>query len=438
MPNNQDPVQPNPLEAAKIPTKKGKKSKLLYVILALIGVFLIVAVGVGAYLLIDNLATEEDDETAGKVENTKIDDDLEDSYSREFVAEGVWGSVPAITVDDNDVPHVAFYGRQFGDLMYANKLSGKWEYETVDDEGDVGTEKGIAVASDGTVHIAYKDTTNGNTKYAVKSNGTWEVSVLEEVPDTHHTVFVDLELDSSGIPHVVYHTESNQGIDEDAYDMSTVKYAVLNGQAQLDGDTWDIERLAPCGQFTQLALDANDQPHILYVVEPEEQTIHAYKENGEWVYDEIDPEAGNRRDVDIDIDHDSGSVHIIYHDTDGGLIKYYRRDADGSETIETVDTGLSTTGLGYKGIKLGLDPEGIPHVIYFNETRNGLVHATKSAGEWVYEIIDAGGFPAVAVDSQSRVHVAYPYALEGSFELAPEVVERDEDNLEQIVYQLVE
>jgi len=379
------------------------------------------ALAVGGYFAYSLLIAETDNDNAdGAV------------YDREFVAEGVWGSVPAIAVDSNDVPHVSFYNREFGDLIYATNLSGAWEYEIVDAEGDVGTEKGIAVASDGTVHIAYKDTTNGDIKYAVKSGGTWEISVLEDVPETHHTVFVDLELDSNGIPHVAYHTELNQGYDEDAYDMSTVKYAVLNG------GNWDIERIAGIGQFTQLALDADDRPHILYVVEPREQTIHAYKENGEWVYDEIDPEAGNRRDVDIDIDRDTGSIHIIYHDTDGGLLKYYHRGVDGSEAIETVDTGLSTTGLGHKGIKLGLGPDGIPHVVYFSGTRGGFVHAVRRSGGWAHEIIDEMGYPAIAVDSRGHAHIAHTYPLDGPREMAPEVVERDEDDLEQIVYQLVE
>lgn len=439
MTNKQDSVQQSPSEVVNVSTEKSKKSKIFIIIAIFVGILLIAGCGIGAYFLIDNLDQEEDDddEMANEVEDTMIDEEEDDDkttypYDREFVAEDVWGSVPAITVDDNDIPHVLFYNREFGDLIYTTKLSGTWEYEIVDAEGDVGTEQGIGVESDGTVHVAYKDTTNGDTKYAIKSGGTWEVSVLEDVVETHHTVFVDLELDSFGNPHVVYHTESNQGVDEDAYDMSTVKYAVLNA------GSWDIDRIAGNGQFTQLALDADDQPHILYVVEPEEQTIHAYKENGEWVYDEIDPEAGNRRDVDIDIDYSTGSIHIIYHDTDGGLLKYYHCDTDSSEIIETVDTGLSITGMGHKGIKLGLDPDGVPHIVYYNRTRGGFVHATKTAGEWIHEVIDGMGYPAVAVDSQDRVHVAHTFGLDGPREMSPEVVEREEDDLEQIVYQLVE
>lgn len=411
-----------------------KRKVLIGSIIAISTVLLVVA----GYLVYDNLVEEEPQDQS--VEDSGIEDsdigtgesELEatGAFNREYIADDVWGNVPAITLDADDKPHVAFYGREFGDLVYAYKSGGEWVYETVDSEGDVGTEKGIAVDSDGAVHMSYKDTTNGDTKYAVKTGDSWEISVLEDVPDTHHTVFVDLELDSGDRPHVVYHTESNEG--EDVQEMSPVKYAVL------ENGGWEIEKIAPNGQFTQLALDSSGSPHVLYVVEPEEATIHAYKSGSEWVYDEIDPDSGNRRDVDISIDQEDDSVHIIYHDTDGGLLKYYFERAGGSGMIETVDEGLSTSGLGHKGIKLALDPDGNPHLAYFNGDREGFVHAYRENGEWSHAVVDEGGYPSIAVDSQGRVHIAHTWPLDGTREMAPEVVERDEDDMEQVVYQLLE
>jgi len=414
-----------------------KSSKPLIIIILILSIIFIATLGILVFFLINNSNEDDledtlaDDVEDTKVEDTDIDDKSDDNYNREFVAEDVWANVPTIKVDDNDFPHIAFYNREFGDLMYATKASGEWEYETVDNEGDVGTETGIDIDSKGNVHIAYKDTTNGNTKYAVKSNDEWEVSILDEVPDTHHTVYVDLEIDSNDRPHVVYHTELNEGEDEDNNDMSIVKYAVL------EGDTWAIEEIAPIGQFTQIDLDSNDVPHILYVIEPEEQTIHAYKEGTEWIYEEIDPEAGNRRDVEIQLDTDD-NIHIIYHDTDGGLVKYYFCDKEGNSTIETVDSGFSTEGLGYKGIKLDVEPDGTPHIVYFNGTRGGFTHAVKFSDEWQYEILDECGYPSIAVDSGGKAHIAHTYPLDGPREMAPEVVEREENDLEQVVYQLID
>jgi hypothetical protein len=378
--------------------------------------------------ILSGCTDKDTDDDNDLVEDTDGNNGSTTKYSHEYVAENVWGSVPAITLDSNDIPHLSFYGRQYGDLYYATKVDDNWAYEIVDAEGDVGTEKGIAVEEDGTVHIAYKDTTNGDTKYAVKQGGSWDISVLEVVPNTHHTVYVDLELDSQNNPHVIYHTEGNE--EYDGPNMSIVKYAIL------ENEIWDIEIIAPIGQFTELELDSNDQPHILYVIEPESTTIHAYKENGEWIHHNIDPESANRRDVNIEIDENNG-IHIIYHETDEGLIKYYYKDPEGNENIETVDSGLSTEGFGYKGIKLGLDPDGVPHVVYFSHSRDGFVHAIKDGDEWTYEIIDDGGYPSIVIDSQGNAHIAHTCCMDVSWELGPDVVERDDEGVEQIVYHLI-
>jgi len=93
---------------------------------------------------------------------------------------------------------------------------------------------------------------------------------------------------------------------------------------------------------------------------------------------------------------------------------------------------------GHKGIKLGVGPKNIPHVVYFSGKRGGFVYAIRTNGKLIFGIIDQSGYPAIAIDSQERAHIAHPFPLECPKEMAPEVVEREEDDLEQIVYQLID
>ena len=105
----------------------------------LITIIILLVVIVGGYIVYDQLVTNDETGLADTKKETNIDDsdtdtdtdtvedtvvetngdadDAGDVFEREFVAKDVWGSVPAITVDANDAPHVAFYNREFGDLI---------------------------------------------------------------------------------------------------------------------------------------------------------------------------------------------------------------------------------------------------------------------------------------------------------------------------------
>lgn len=73
------------------------------------------------------------------------------------------GALPSIAVNNNKV-YVAYYDKG---LRYANKNSGWWESEIIDNNGDTGWMPSLKMNDDGKSFISYFDFDNGDLKYAV-------------------------------------------------------------------------------------------------------------------------------------------------------------------------------------------------------------------------------------------------------------------------------
>jgi hypothetical protein len=66
---------------------------------------------------------------------------------------------------------------------------------------------------------------------------------------------------------------------------------------------------------------------------------------------------------------------------------------------------------GCSSASLAMDPEGEPHVSCFDTAQKDLVYLSRSAGQWVAEIVDAEGdkgrYSSVAVDPAGVPHISY-------------------------------
>ena len=125
---------------------------------------------------------------------------------------GVWaieaiasnGSYPAIAVESNGRPHIAYRHDRVGDSVarYATKVGGNWIIASVDSGGDVGTQATIALDSDGGVHMAYRALTAMNLKYAFGIGGQWAVSEVDTAGNVGYEPA--LQIDHFGEPHVSF------------------------------------------------------------------------------------------------------------------------------------------------------------------------------------------------------------------------------------------
>jgi uncharacterized repeat protein (TIGR01451 family) len=257
---------------------------------------------------------------------------------------------PSLALDRSGRVHVSYYDADELVFRYAFRDADGWHPETLAGTAYGSERSSLAATADGTVHVVYEAGFLGELYYASRGPAGWHSELLEGT----RRVGVDnaLALDGEDRPHITYLEE------EDAYN-ATVLYAYC------DGLGWHREPVGTVGfafSGTSLALDPEGRPQVTFPY-----------------LDLSDPEA--------------------YHSE----IRYAYRDAAGWH-VETVTTGQAST----EHTSLGLDPEGRPHVAYYDD---GLEHAYRDAGGWHVEMVDGGaraGYrPSLAVDSQGFVHIAY-------------------------------
>ncbi len=165
---------------------------------------------------------------------------------------GRFGEFNALALDAAGHPHIAYTesGTNWQVLRYAYHDGNTWHKETVDGLGDadVGSYVSLALDGNGHPHMSYQDDTNLDLRYAYYDGSAWHTETVESEGDTgYHT---SLALDSHGHPHIAYTNGDYQ-----------VRYAYY------DGSTWHIEtveRVWIVAAYPSLALDGDDHPHIAY------------------------------------------------------------------------------------------------------------------------------------------------------------------------------
>lgn len=107
--------------------------------------------------------------------------------------------------------------------------------------------------------------------------------------------------------------------------------------------------------------------------------------------------------------------HVIYYSTGDGSLKYAVRTGG----IWDIDS-LGINNLGYPA-SLALDSQDIPHISYHDGTTYSLKYAVKSGGTWIietvdgsYPIVSAGQYNSLVLDSQDNPHISYSASIKRS------------------------
>ncbi|MDA1256889.1 MAG: hypothetical protein O3C10_03480 [Chloroflexi bacterium] len=227
-----------------------------------------------------------------------------------------------------------------------------WSVQTVDE----GTKPAIALTSDGTPYVAYMlEAIPGFVKAASNTGDGWKIDTIVE---DYFYGPLDLAIGPDDVPHIAYHDHQDSGFDPEKGD------AV---HAFLEGGVWK----------TEIAADAGHDGWDNRIIVDGQNVVHMTG---------IDPQ-----------------------EFGGAGVEYYVRSADGAWTVEDIGSGRLTYQF---ATSVAVDPDGNPHVTFFNQPENDLSLSSRdSSGNWTVSTIDDSGdtglFAQILIDDSGRFHVSY-------------------------------
>jgi len=306
-----------------------------------------------------------------------------------------------------------------------------WSIETVDSKGDVGQYTSLALDSDGNPHISYYDPTNRDVKFARWTASTWVTQTVDRAGHYWNgPCYTSLALDTADKPHIAYSSVYNCG--EPSY-VTCVNYA------RWTGSSWITETVAGSpfvvGQYTSLALDRSDRPHITHSGNAPHWCGLYYKwwTGTEWSTRGITREwpHGSCGHASLALDSsDTPHISHLYCAAHGAFPPYleYLRWTGSTWITQTVDMESDITSWTLY-TSLALDTLDNPHISYQGSaslwedvSKGDLKYARWTGSKWVTQTVDSEGlvgmYTSLALDSDGNPHISYYDATNGSLKYA--------------------
>jgi hypothetical protein len=318
----------------------------------------------------------------------------------------VAGSYPSLALDSLNQPHISYQTN--GDLNYTSLAGSSWISQTVArmvgdfSIGLLGSDSDLALDNQNWPHISYIDRAEGDNvpyghgdlKYAYWNGSSWVTQTVETLTGVgSHT---SLALDSNSQPHITYY--------DNVFSDYTFNYVTWNGSS------WVIEVIVSGSpdyilfETNSLALDSNDQPHIIYTEPISGQLSYASWNGSTWLMQPLD-EYGRAASLALD---NNDQPHISYL---SDLVLMYAQWDGLNWLIQTVDEEAVGTYT-----SLALDSNNQPHISYIyqppGDSNTLLKYAQKNSGNWFVQVVDSeewhlGSFVSLAMSSNDQPHIAY-------------------------------
>lgn len=239
---------------------------------------------------------------------------------------------------------------------------------TVIDTVSTGPHTSLLIASNGTTYVSYLDDSKGLVKLATLTGTGWSTEIVDGPGSFSGDT--SLGLDSAGNLHLVYFDALS----------SVVRY----GTRPAHGGSWNLSALdrGLSDGFNRLAVDRFGVVHVVYVLD-NGSLRYAYKTDGFWVREYVDPSVLIARYVSIAVDR-NGRPHLAYYGN--GKLRYASTSGV-SWSIEIVDPR------DYVGwfASIAIDLSGFPHIAYYDSVSHSLNHAVRFGTSWSRDVIDASG-----------------------------------------------
>ncbi|MDH3754127.1 MAG: hypothetical protein OEU32_09680 [Acidimicrobiia bacterium] len=328
----------------------------------------------------------------------------------ELVAIGE-GTKPDLALDPDGVPGITFLFENLpeGFVAYATAADG-WVVENFV-EGYFYGPIGLDYGPDGRAHIAYHDHQEstfeedlGDLTYAVLSDGEW--SITAAASDGHDGWDSTIRVGDDGVVRAA-------GVDPAQFGrVEGLEYYEL-----VDG-AWQVEAIGT-GPLeyewnVDLQVAPDGSPALTYFLTDAQDLVFASRAaDGSWTVEPVDTDGDVGRFSSLAIDGD-GAAHISYWHGDTGEVRY-ATNAGGAWETTTIDT-LEQVEIGFEGARritsIALDPAGVPSVAYSDLA--GIRLAVRGDdGTWTTEqILTAGDRPlgqlvSLEIDGSGALHLAF-------------------------------
>lgn len=234
-----------------------------------------------------------------------------------------YGVEALLALDSSDIPHVLYWGVGGQGIKYAYRSGGGWQKEAIGlYSGQIAGLISFAPDNSAALHIAYNASEDDSLAHGVRQDAVWVTKTVEVSATTPSLVIDDLDR-----PHLAY---THRG--------PYVKYAVF------DGSGWQIEMVDfPDVAEPSLALDSFGNPHVAYYdVRPYGNLKYAYRTTHGWEIETLDVECSSPV-LALDVDD---NPHILCYQDATDELKYVHWampqatesiDGDGGSLISGAD-----------------------------------------------------------------------------------------------------
>jgi hypothetical protein len=303
----------------------------------------------------------------------------------EDVASDIMLSTLSLSMSASDEPVIAFgVSGTPVELKLARQVAGEWQLESLLSDEAIGYSAMIVETTDTVeqVHISYFNWKDNLLKHVYHAPAGWLAEVVDRARKAGFGA--SLAFDGQGYAHISYRSYSSEG--------SYLKYAYQ------DAAGFHMQTVsAGSFDYSDLALDSHEKPHIAFQDNNAGQIHYAYKGNSGW-QDEI---IANGWGPSLALD-DQDYPHLAYSDEWG--MQYAYQDAQGWH-FDTLDNNFSLLP------SLVLDESGKAHLSYHRRNPNDIMYAVQTDSGWTLQPVENSGefgdSSSLALDGDGRPHIGY-------------------------------
>ena len=235
-----------------------------------------------------------------------------------------------IAVDSSNNPHISYAADgadQCGNgLRIASYTGTAWSYDIVEAGDNRGCESAIVIDESDNIYIAYQDRSSSKLKIATDKSGSWDSYLVDTgsyPSDIYPGYMASMAMDGQGQFHIAHFDDKDDDL----------RYST--GAPNSQWTTTIVDSTGHTGRDPSIAIDAADQPHIVYHTWTGENLKYATIDSvtSNWTVTTManGADVGEGNSIFID---DSGVMHVPFSDTTSNVLKYATKSTGLSQTNE--------------------------------------------------------------------------------------------------------